>query len=90
MSRRTRRPRRKKVNQSLVFVQVAVLLVTLLIVLFFRDKVGVTASNFIDAFGASEDIQVNDAPNKPSATSETSSPEPTDATSPEITAPDNP
>lgn len=87
MSRRTRRPRRKKVNQSLVFVQISVLLVTLLIVLFFRDKVGITASNFIDAFGSSEDIQVSDTPTEQPAANSTS---PSAQTTPELKAPDNP
>lgn len=56
MSRR-RRPRRKKVNVTLVLVQVSILLTILVIVVIARDKVGVTASAFVGAFGP-EDVQV--------------------------------
>ncbi len=58
--RRRRIASRKPPNRNLILAQVAVLVLALVILLAYRDRVGTTASLLVDAVG-SEDIAVESA-----------------------------
>ena len=55
---RRRRTRRKRTNNVLVIVQIAVLGITLAVILLFRGSIGEVGSTFMDAFGGREDVDV--------------------------------
>ena len=57
---RRRRGRRKRVNHSLVLVQIAMLVLALVLIMMFRGSAGKAADTFLGAFGDGEDIEVTD------------------------------
>ena len=56
--RRSRRPRRRRSNNMLVFTQILVLGLILAFILAFRGSISRTTTAFVESFSAREDVRV--------------------------------
>lgn len=68
---RRRVSRRRRVNPMVTAIQVVLLIALLVMVIFFRDRIGDGAGALLDSLGSS-DLQVQPEPLPPPASSQTS------------------